>query len=212
VECSNISKLRPLLQNFSQTIGQLPNLKSLNLLNTPFLYAESLGKGFKNSYSLEVVDLENCWFSFCSTPANNFWQGGSQLFEGLQFHHNLTHLDLQNNFIGLNVNVTNDLGEPDPNSTKALAKALQSWPQLQSLNLADNYIGFENKTSASYFLNKLSELATTVYKNNRTLQVNLVNWHSILTPYWHGILTPCEPIKFSDYATFSVSPFLLLCV
>jgi len=39
-----------------------------------------------------------------------------------------------------------------------------------------------------------------------------VNWHSILTPYWHGILTPCEPIKFSDYATFSVSPFLLLCV
>lgn len=64
--------------------------------------------------------------------------------------------------------------EPDPNSTIALANALQSWPHLQSLNLAYNSIGDKNETSASYFLDKLSELATTVHDNRGTLEVNLL--------------------------------------
>nr|MBP9692555.1 hypothetical protein [Alphaproteobacteria bacterium] len=156
-------------QNFSYTIGQLPNLHSLDLSLTWFFYAGCLGKGLNKSASLTSVNLEGCWNLGIGERGN--WQGGMELINGLKAHSNLTNLNLEGNPIGVGPfgNST------DPNSTLALADALSFWPQLESLNLNSNYIGFENSSSASHFLEKLANLSITVHKKTgKTLEASLL--------------------------------------
>ncbi len=156
------------LKTFSQIIGQLPNLHTLDLSGTQFLIANSLGKGLENSHSLTSINLANCWNHF--TAPKNSWQGGIQLIQGLQGYTHLTNLNLSGNPIGIDSSQ-----KSDPNSTLALAKALPFWSQLQSLNLANNLIGYVDTSSASIFLEKLADLAVTVNKQGRTLEVDLVD-------------------------------------
>lgn len=166
VFCSS-SEATPYYQNFSYTLGQLPSLQTLDLSMTWFLYAKSLGKGLEKSQSLTSVNLDGCWGR--ETPAGQ-WQHGIQLIKGLQVHPHLTDLDLSSNPIGS----TTD-GTSNSNSTLALASALSSWSQLQSLNLEEDAIGYGDRNSASVFLKKLAELATSANKDKRPFQVNLLD-------------------------------------
>jgi len=57
-------------------------------------------------------------------------------------------------------------GKPDPNATFALADALSSWPDLRLLILNGNYIGnqyigYQDQKSATYFLEKLVDFANS---------------------------------------------------
>jgi len=153
------------LKNFSQIIGQLTNLHTLDFSNTQCLYDDFLGKGLENVHSLTSINLANCW------EAGSFvWQGGVQLIQGLQAQPKLLYLDLSYDTIGGSIKIIKD-----PNSTLAIAKALNSWPQLQSLNLAYNAIGYDDPDSASIFLEQLADLALTVNKQGRTLTVDLLD-------------------------------------
>lgn len=179
----------PELKTFSQIIGQLTNLRTLDFSNTEFLLADSLGKGLENIHSLTSITLANCW------PYD--WQGGVQLIQGLQMQPNLNHLDLSSNQIGFSF--SNNSNHKDPNSTLALAKAFHSWPHLQSLNLAVNDIGVEDPASASTFLEKLADLAEIVNKQGRTLEVDLVNGINIVE--WNpvaGVLQALTQQKIKD--------------
>ncbi|HUX79833.1 MAG TPA: hypothetical protein VMW10_08850, partial [Alphaproteobacteria bacterium] len=153
------------LITFSQVIGQLPNLHTLDFSNTPFVLANSLGKGLSNSHSLTSINLAECWFP--GYYEIDTWLGGVQLIQGLQAQPNLIHLDLSFNPIGQSFSSS----AKDPNSTLVLAKALNSWPQLQTLNLAGNSIGYEDSASASAFIEQLR----AVYQKGGTLEVDLFN-------------------------------------
>ncbi|OJW47104.1 MAG: hypothetical protein BGO67_10360 [Alphaproteobacteria bacterium 41-28] len=155
------------LITFPQIIGQLPNLQNIDFSDTPFLFANSLGKGLENIHSLTSINLTFCWYNFFEAP--DTWQGGIQLIQGLQAQPHLIHLKLSGNQIG------SSSGSKDPNSTLALAKGLNSWPHLQSLGLGNCRIGYEDPSSASLFLEKLADLAGTVNKQGRTLEVELFN-------------------------------------
>ncbi len=160
-------------ENLSYTIGQLPNLHFLDLSNTYGLFSpDFLGQGLNKSYSLRLVNLGSCFGEF---------QRKLELIKGLQVHPHLTHLDLSNNFIGAFIE------DNFSYSTHALADALQSWPRLQSLNLAFNWIGDGDGTGdpkgSAYFLEKLADLAVNVTKQGGTfnLSLNLVNGiHNII--------------------------------
>ena len=156
------------LKTFSQSIGQLTNLQNIDFSSTVFLFANSLGKGLGNIHSLTSINLGDCWG--ISPYSTDTWQGGFQLIQGLQAQSHLSHLDLSNDPIGgfFLDNYKN------PNSTLSLAKALHSWPQLQSLGLSFNSIGYKDPSSAAIFLKKLADLAATVNKQGRTLEVSLI--------------------------------------
>ena len=178
-ENSSFSTTPPVeLKTFSQIIGQLPNLQALDFsYNNYFLAANSLGMGLENIHSLTSVNFSSCWYPWTNIKLNapDHWEGGVQLIKGLQAQPNLIHLDLSGNIIGLFYNYSNPFFPPkDPNSTLALAKALNSWLQLRSLNLAYNNIGYKDSDSASTFLEKLAGLAETGNKQGRTLEVNLL--------------------------------------
>ena len=153
------------LKRLSQIIGQLPNLQTLDFSNTSFIYAEFLGKGLENIYSLKSINLGNCWTGqYISGP--DTWQGGIQLIQGLQGQHDLSHLNLFNNLIGLNFSQAKN-----PNSTLALANALNSWPQLKTLNLGYNGIGYEDPASATAFLEHLAGLAKPLITKEERLKL-----------------------------------------
>ena len=165
----SISGAPPELRDFPRIIAQLPNLHTLDFTNTYFIYANSLGKSLESIHSLTSISLANCWNPTRSVDTDT-WQGGLQLIQGLEAQSNLVHLDLSNNPIGSSFSGNNK----DPNSTLALAEALSSWPQLRSFSLANNLIGYEAPNSASIFLEKLADLVTTISKQGRTLEVDLV--------------------------------------
>jgi Ran GTPase-activating protein (RanGAP) involved in mRNA processing and transport len=153
-------------KNFSYTIGQLANISILDLSGTNLFYAKDLGNGLKESHNLTSVKLDRCWIG----PSVSQWQGGVELFEGLTSHSNLTHLSASLNPIGIN-----SLGKADPNSTLVLANALSSWSQLRNLVLPYTHIGYNDTNSLDVFLQKLGELALTINKPGKSLEVNLLN-------------------------------------
>jgi hypothetical protein len=151
-------------KNFSYIVGQL-NITSLDLSGTNLFYAKHLGNGLKESHNLTSVKFDRCW----NGPSASQWGGGVELFEGLTSHSNLTDFSASLNPIGID-----SLGNADPNSTLALAKALSSWPQLRNLLLPYTYIGYNDTNSLDVFLQKLGEFAVAFNKPGKSLEVNLL--------------------------------------
>lgn len=153
-------------KNFSYTIGQLANISTLDLSGTNLFYAKNLGNGLNETQRLTSINLDRCW----SGPAASQWEGGTELFEGLKSHSNLTSLSASLNPIGVD-----SFGNADPNSTLALANALKSWPQLRDFVLPYTYIGYNDTNSLDIFLQELGKLATTIKKPGKYLKVNFLN-------------------------------------
>ncbi len=163
-----------ILKNFSQTIGALPSLQFLDLSSTYFLIdAGSLGNGLEQSHSLTSFSLSNALL-FPEDPCS---LGYPQLIQGLQAHSQLAYLDLSQTFLGKDPS-----GNPDPYTPIVLADALSSWPQLKFLNLAGNYIGYGSTISSAYFLEQLANFTSSLYKDGKTLKINLV--HGIVDVEW----------------------------
>ncbi|HUX79016.1 MAG TPA: hypothetical protein VMW10_04625, partial [Alphaproteobacteria bacterium] len=164
------------LITFPQIVGNLTKLQEVDFSGTQFFSAESLGKGLENIHSLTSINLDDCWWANY-VGIIDIWQGGIQLIQGLRVQPHLKHLDLSRNSIG-SFFLSN---KKDPNSTLALAKALNSWPQLQSLNLAYNFLGEGDSASAFTFLENLGELAVTIHGQGRTLEVDFFSGISNFT-------------------------------
>jgi len=157
----------PYYKNISFTIGQLPNLRILDLSGSWFFYADSLGKGLEKSHSLTSINLGGCWAWGLTL---DYWEG-LQLIEGLQALPLLCELDLSNNWIGgssySNISMAN--------ATYALANALGTWTEMQFLDISSNNIGYNDAKSSLYFLTKLADMVMTWNKEGKPLNVNFLN-------------------------------------